>query len=148
MWKKYLFLILLIAPLTLTSCLSHKGKTGAIGGAAGGALLGQAIGGDTKGTLIGAAVGTMIGYMIGNEMDKFDQEQLNQAYESTPSRQTSSWENPDTGNRYNVTPLPAYQDQTGRDCREAEILATIDGKAEKTTTLACRDRSGRWVIQQ
>lgn len=139
---------LIITSLSLTSCMAQKGKTGALGGAAGGALIGQAIGHNTQSTLIGAAVGTMLGYMIGNEMDKFDQEQLNQAYESTPSRQTSSWVNPDTGNHYNVTPLPAYQDQTGRDCREAEILATIDGKAEKTTTLACRDNMGRWVIQK
>lgn len=148
MLKRYALISLLIIPLALTSCLSNKGKTGAVGGAAGGALIGQAIGRNTQSTLIGAAVGTMLGYMIGNEMDKFDQDQLNKAYESTPSRQTSSWVNPDNGNQYSVTPLPAYHDQSGRDCREAEILATIDGKAEKTKALACRDINGRWVIQK
>jgi len=148
MTKKYLIICLIAAPLALTSCMPQKGQTGAMGGAAGGALLGQAIGHNTQSTLIGAAVGTMLGYMIGNEMDKFDHDQLNQAYESTPSRQTSTWQNPDNGNRYSVTPQPAYQDRSGRDCREAEILATIGGKAEKTTTIACRDSEGRWVVQK
>lgn len=148
MLKKYALICLVLPSLFLPACGAQKGKTGAIGGAAGGALIGQAIGHNTQSTLIGAAVGTMLGYMIGNEMDKFDQQQLNKAYESTPSRQTSSWVNPDNGNQYAVTPLPAYHDQRGRDCREAEILATIDGKAEKTKTIACRDSDGRWVIQK
>jgi surface antigen len=117
-----------------------------MGGAAGGALVGQAIGHNTSSTLIGAAVGTMLGFMIGNSMDQYDHDQLNKAYETTPSRQTTTWANPDNGNRYAMTPQPAYQEM-GRDCRDAEILATIDGKAEKTVTKACRE-NGRWVIQQ
>ncbi len=147
MLKKYITIGLIITPLLMTSCVTNKAGTGAVGGAAGGALIGQAIGGNTQSTLIGAAVGTMLGYMIGNEMDKFDQEQLNQAYETSHSRQTTNWVNPDNGNRYAVTPQPSYQDRSGRDCREAEILATINGKAEKTVTTACRE-NGRWVIQQ
>ncbi len=147
MLKNHCVVVMLLLSLMLASCVAQKAKTGAVGGAAGGALLGQAIGHNTQSTLIGAAVGTMLGYMIGNEMDKFDQEQLGQSYETTPSRQTSRWVNPDTGNRYAVTPQPAYQDQTGRDCREAEILATINGQPEKTITKACRE-NGRWVIQQ
>ncbi len=146
MLKKIILLCLLVAPLLATSCAT-KGQTGAIGGAAGGALVGQAIGGNTEGTLIGAAVGGLLGYIIGNEMDKYDREQLNRAYEATPSRQTTNWVNPDNGNNYAVTPEPAYQDQSGRNCREAEILSTIDGKAEKTMATACRE-NGRWVIQK
>lgn len=147
MLKKYLVIALFIAPLLTTGCVPSKSSTGAMGGAAGGALLGQAIGHNTSSTLIGAAVGTMLGFMIGNSMDKYDQEQFNRAYETTPSRQTSSWANPDNGNRYTVTPQSSYQDHQGRDCRDAEILATIDGKAEKTVTKACRE-NGRWVIQK
>jgi len=147
MLKKYLASVLVVTSLLITSCVANKAGTGAVGGAAGGALLGQAIGHNTQSTLIGAAVGTVLGYVIGNEMDKNDQEQLYQAYETSPSRQTTNWVNPDTGNRYAVTPQPAYQDRSGRDCREAEILATINGKAEKTVSTACRE-NGRWVIQQ
>lgn len=146
MVKRYLLLCLILSPLLLASCVT-KGQTGALGGAAGGAVLGQIIGGDTKGTLIGAAVGGLLGYIVGNEMDKYDRDQLGQVYETTPSRQTTQWVNPDTGHRYAVTPLPSYQDRGGRNCREAEILSTIDGKAEKTMATACRE-NGRWVIQQ
>ena len=146
MLKKYLLVTLFIFPLLISSCAS-KSQTGALGGAAGGAILGQAIGGNTEGTLIGVAVGGLLGYIVGNEMDKYDQQQLNQVYETAPSRQTTNWVNPDTGNQYAVTPQNTYVDQSGRNCREAEILATIDGKAEKTMSTACRE-NGRWVIQQ
>lgn len=146
MLKKLLVLLLLFTPLFTASCAT-KGQTGALGGAAGGALLGQAIGRNTEGTLIGAAVGGMLGYIIGNEMDKYDRAQLNQAYETSPSNRTTTWVNPDTGNNYSVTPQPAYQDQSGRNCRKAEILSTIDGKPEKTIATACRE-NGQWVIQK
>jgi surface antigen len=146
MIKNYLLLFLILSPLLLNSCAT-KGQSGALGGAAGGAILGQAIGGSTEGTLIGAAVGGLLGYIVGNEMDKFDRDQMDRAYETTPSRQTTTWENPDNGHHYAVTPQPAYQDRSGRNCREAEVLATIDGKAEKTVATACRE-NGRWVVQQ
>lgn len=143
---KKLILTAALLPLLFTGCITNKAQTGAIGGAAGGAIIGQAIGHNTGGTLIGAAVGSMLGYMIGNEMDKNDKAQLNQVYETSPSRQTTAWSNPDTGNQYSVTPQPAYKDSTGQNCREAEILSTIDGKAEKTIATACRI-NGRWVLQ-
>lgn len=141
------FIYALLASFLLSSCVTNKAQTGTLGGAAGGAVVGQAIGRNTEGTLIGAAVGALLGYMVGNEMDKFDRTQMNQAYESSPSYQETKWVNPDTGNSYSVTPQPAYREaRSGRDCREAEILTTIDGKAEKTVTTACRV-DGRWVLQ-
>ncbi len=127
----------------------NKAQTGAIIGVAGGALAGQAIGRNTEGTIIGAAAGGILGYIIGNEMDKADQKRLNTVYETSPSHQTTEWQNPDTGNHYEVTPEPAYNDPySDRVCREAEILTTIDGKPEKVIATACRDENGRWVIQE
>jgi surface antigen len=146
--KKLLILVLLSS--FLISCANtgmNKGQTGAVGGAAAGALIGQAIGHDTTSTLIGAAAGGLLGYIVGNEMDKADQQRLAHTYEATPSGQTSSWVNPDTGNRYAVTPQPAYTAANNRVCREAEIIAVIDGKQEKTYTTACRDANGDWVLQ-
>ena len=147
-------LTLLLLPLmiiALTSCGDqlNKGQTGAGVGAASGAILGQAIGRSTEATLIGAAVGTMLGYIVGNEMDKYDRQELNQTYETAPSGQASSWKNPDSGNSYQVTPQPAYYPPTQPDkvCRKAEILATIDGKTEKTYTTACRNSAGQWELQ-
>jgi surface antigen len=137
--------------LALTSCAEtnnmSKGTKGALGGAAGGALIGQAIGRTTEATLIGVAVGTMLGYIVGNEMDKYDRQQLNNAYEQGKSNQPVTWVNPDTGNNYQVTPKPAYKgSSTQQVCREAEIEATIDGKPQKTVSTACRNAQGQWVL--
>ena len=71
-----IFLLITSGCATTTS----KGTSGAAIGAATGAIAGQAIGRNTTGTLIGAAVGGMLGYIVGNEMDKYDQAQLNQVY--------------------------------------------------------------------
>jgi len=137
--------------LTMMSCAEFNsmstGGKGAIGGAAGGAIIGQAIGRNTEATLIGAAVGTMLGYIVGNEMDKHDKQQLNSAFEQGPSGQPVTWVNPDSGNNYQVTPQPAYTNQsTNQLCREAEIMATIDGQPQKTKTMACRNAQGEWVL--
>ena len=139
------------AMLLMASCAEfnnmNKGQKGAIGGAAGGALIGQAIGRNTQATLIGAAVGTMLGYIVGNEMDKYDKQQLNNAYERGPSGQPVAWVNPDTGNNYEVVPQPSYTNtSTNQVCREAEITATIDGKPQKTLSTACRNSQGQWVL--
>lgn len=139
----------LIFMLVTSGCATtpSKGTTGAAIGAAAGAIAGQAIGHNTKGTLLGAAVGGMLGYIIGNEMDKYDQAQLNRVYETSPSNQQTQWVNPDTNRSYAVTPKPAYTQKSGQVCREAEILATVDGRPEKVISTACRDNDGRWVIQ-
>ncbi len=139
--------ILSLSLLLLTSCTGmNKSQQGAIGGAAGGAFIGQTIGHNTEATLIGMAVGTMLGYIVGNEMDKYDRQQLNHAYERGTSGQSTAWINPDSGNQYQITPRPAYKDANRRVCREAEIMAVIGGKREKTRTTACRDKSGHWQL--
>ncbi|MCL7486790.1 MAG: glycine zipper domain-containing protein [Desulfobulbaceae bacterium] len=149
---KNLSLTLLICSfLFLASCADSgltKGQQGAVGGAGAGALIGQMIGHNTEATLIGAAVGTMIGYIVGNEMDKYDRQQLNHVYERGVSGNTTAWVNPDNGNRYSVTPQPAYTSpRTDQPCRKAEIIALIDGKEERTYTTACRDQNGHWQLQ-
>jgi len=136
----------LMAPLASCTGQYTKGQSGAVMGAAGGAVVGQAIGRDTEATLIGAAVGTMLGYIVGNEMDKYDREQLNNVYETGPSGRQTSWRNPDSGNSYTVIPQPAVQSSSGT-CRKAEIQAIIDGRRETTYSTACRDASGRWILQ-
>lgn len=140
----------IILILATSGCAANpsRGTSGATIGAATGAIAGQAIGRSTKGTLLGAAVGGMLGYIIGNEMDKYDQAQLNQVYETSPSHQRSQWVNPDSKRSYTVTPKPAYTQPSGQVCREAEILATVDGRPEKVVSTACRDNEGRWVIQK
>lgn len=144
---KHLSVLALLSLLLLSSCAT-KGQTGAVGGAAAGALVGQAIGHNTGATLIGAAVGGLLGYIVGNEMDKYDREQLNHAYERGISNQRSAWVNPDSGNQYAVTPQPAYQNPSSHQvCRRAEIEAIIDGKPQRTYSTACRDQYGAWQLQ-
>ena len=126
--KKIVLVLLPALLIGLSSCTNtnlNKGQQGAGIGAASGALIGQAIGRDVEATLIGAAVGTMLGYIVGNEMDKYDRQELNQAYEYGASGRTTAWQNPDNGNSYQVTPQAAYTHprQIDRPCREAEILA-------------------------
>lgn len=143
--------VAIILMLITSGCATDtttKGTKGAVIGASAGAIAGQAIGHNTEGTLIGLAVGGLLGYITGNEMDKYDQAQLNRVYEASPSNKRSEWVNPDTKRSYAVTPKPAYKQSSGQICREAEIRATIDGRAEKVMSTACRDNNGRWVIQK
>jgi surface antigen len=146
--KKMYTVLLLAATIALTSCTGQvtRGQSGAGIGAAGGAIVGQAIGKSTEATLIGMAVGATLGYIVGNEMDKADRQQLNVIYERGPSGQPSSWQNPDSGNRYTVVPQPAVETPSG-PCRKAEIHAIIDGRSETTYSTACRDASGQWILQ-
>ena len=140
--------VTIIFMLLTSGCANtSQGSSGAAIGAAAGAITGQAIGHNTAGTLLGAAVGGVLGYIVGNEMDKADHARLNQVYENSPSNQRTEWVNPDTHRSYTVTPKPAYKQQSGQVCREAEILATVDGRPEKVISTACRDNAGRWVIQ-
>jgi len=148
--KKCILFLLPILAISFSSCANYnKAQQGAGIGGASGALLGQAIGRNTEATLIGAAVGTMLGYIVGNEMDKFDRRELNHAYEYGPSGQRTSWRNPDNGNYYQVVPQPAYTqpNRPQTPCRRAEILATIDGRTERTYTTACRNSAGQWELQ-
>ena len=142
------FFGLVLLASTLASCAGeyNKGQSGAVMGGIGGAVVGQAIGGSTEATLIGVAVGSMLGYIVGNEMDKYDRQQLNYVYEGGVPGQQSSWQNPDSGNRYTVIPQPIVQGSSG-PCRKAEIQAVIDGRHETTYSTACRDASGQWVLQ-
>ncbi|MCW5200141.1 glycine zipper 2TM domain-containing protein [Desulfobulbus sp. F1] len=131
-----------------SSCVgANKAQMGGVGGAAAGAIAGQAIGKNTGATLIGAVVGGTLAYMIGNEMDKYDQQQLNRAYETAPSGQAVSWNNPDNRNEYQVTPQPAYTGPNNQVCRNADILVSKNGNAPKQDSVtACRNQDGTWQI--
>ncbi len=139
-------LVLLVCSVLICSC-ANKAQTGAGGGAAAGAIAGQAIGKNTEATLIGAAIGALLGYAVGNEMDKADQLQINNAYETVPDGRSSQWVNPNTGNQFSVTPQHTYSNAAQQNCREAKILATIDGRPEKIIQRACRDEYGNWRAQ-
>ncbi len=139
-------LVVAACAVSLCSC-ANKAQTGAGAGAAVGAIAGQAIGKDTGATLVGAAIGLVLGYAAGNELDKADRARIQSAYETIPDGRTSQWVNPNTGNSFTVTPQHTYTNSMSQNCREADILVTIDGRAEKMKQTACRDQYGNWRAQ-
>jgi surface antigen len=123
-----------------------KEQTGAVLGGVAGGVLGNQIGdgrGRTAAVIGGTLVGALIGGSIGREMDENDRYRAQQALEYTPTRQSSTWTNPDSGNRYSVTPVRTYESAQG-PCREYETEAYIDGRREVVVGNACRQSDGTW----
>lgn len=117
-----------------------------VGGALGG-LVGAQVGGgrgQVAAAVAGAIVGSMIGGRIGKSMDELDRMKAAQALERTPTGNTSTWQNPDTGNSYAVTPTNTYTSDGGSPCRDYTTEAWIDGKREVIKGTACRQSDGTW----
>ncbi len=141
-------LILLVAAigLLLGGCQTTKEQQGQVIGAIAGGVLGSQIGGGsgkTAATIAGTLLGGFIGGNIGRQMDDGDRYRAGEALERTPTYESSSWQNPDTGNRYSVTPTRTYRDGT-RPCREYTTEAWIDGRKETIYGTACRQPDGSW----
>ncbi|MEO5340098.1 MAG: glycine zipper domain-containing protein [Magnetococcus sp. MYC-9] len=139
--------VALMAVPILSGC-QNMAQQGAGVGALGGGLAGSLLGNPknrAQNALIGAAVGGLVGYAVGNEMDKNDRNKLSHTLETAPSRQATTWVNPDTRAEYTVVPQPAYQSE-GRQCRQAEIASVIDGRRETVLKTACRRPDGQWEI--
>ena len=144
----FLVVGLVVSSLSLSGCAGNKAQQGAGIGALGGGLVGSLVGRSKdrgRNALIGAALGGLLGYGVGNEMDKNDQLQVNQAYESNQDNQTTRWQNPNSGRQYAVTPLSTTQ-VDGRPCRRARIEAIIDGQPQSVVKMACRNPDGTWQI--
>ncbi len=88
--------------------------------------------------------------LIRKKMDSYDREQANHVFERGLSGHTSSWTNPDQGNQYRITPLPAYQTIGKSVCRKAQIEAMLSGGEQLKTIIskACRAKNGQWRISQ
>ena len=134
------------AALALAGCETTNEQQGQVIGAIAGGLLGSQVDNGkarTAATIAGTIVGGFIGGNSGRKMDDGDRYRAGQALESTPSYQSSSWENPDTGYRYSVTPTKTYYTDS-RPCREYSTEAWIDGKRETLYGTACRQSDGSW----
>lgn len=136
--------VLLLGGCNQTMTRENTGQL--IGGIAGGVLGAQV--GDGSGRTAAIVAGTLLGAYLGGElaryMDDNDRLRANRALEYTPSNQTSSWQNPDTGYRYDVTPQRTYYED-GTPCREYSTRAWIDGREERVYGTACRSGDGTWV---
>ena len=168
--------IILITIISIASAVTaqasdhrHNDIRGVIVGAGGGALLGQAIGRNTTSTVVGTAIGSIVGYIVGTEMDRGGGYSGNVVHYNNQPVRYQHYER-DQGRRYpgndihyNNPPV-RYQHyepvvmkphpQTWRrsapqnDCREAEILGTINGRAKKIYGTVCRTPDGWQLVSQ
>lgn len=124
----------------------HQDVGTVVGGALGG-LVGAQVGGG-RGQIAAAVAGTiagaLIGGSIGKSMDQVDRMKATQSLERTPTGQTSTWQNPDSGNSYSVTPTNTYTNASGAPCRDYTTEGWIDGKREIIKGTACRQADGSW----
>ncbi len=150
MKSKLTLIVALAVTLTLAGCQNLNKSTvgGAVGGIAGG-VLGSNVGdgrGRTAAIIAGSLLGAALGSHIGAEMDELDRRRANDALETYPTGRTSSWNNPDSGAQYSVTPTRTYQ-QSSQPCREYEMDVYMDGQRDVVTGIACRNARGQWVNQ-
>ncbi len=148
--------IALAAMISLSACVTDQGQKQTLGtliGAGLGGLAGSQIGsGSGQLAAVGAGVllGGLLGSEVGKSLDKADQAYAAQTYqdslESTPTGQTTSWVNPDSGNQGSYTPTKTYQANSGQYCREFQQTITVGGKTESGYGTACRRPDGSWEI--
>lgn len=150
---------LAVTLLAMTAACSNQGNGekefwGTIIGGVAGGLIGSELGGrgdsGKVGAALGAVAGAAIGNQVGRDLDRADRTALAQAqqraFETAPSGTRTEWYNPDTGNRGWVEPQPAYQEETGRYCREYTQTIYVGGEPETGYGTACRMPDGSWKI--
>ena len=153
---KFKFALLGIAALALAGCSETVGQKQGIGtllGAVAGGVVGSQVG-DGRGKVVATGVGTLLGALIGSEigesLDRADQLAMQHATQSTletaPAGTTSTWQNPDSGNRGTITPTQTYQQNDGTYCREFQQTVTVGGQTQEAYGTACRMPDGSWQI--
>lgn len=127
---------------------SQNTAVGAVAGAVVGGVAGSAIGAGT-GQIVaigaGAVAGALVGGYIGNSMDHSDNRAACKCLNKNRTHKKTSWHNKKTGAHYSMKPtsnVMAYQGNTY--CRQFETTATISGKTESASGIACRQADGSW----
>jgi surface antigen len=145
-----IILALILTLSLLTACQTTSAQNSAAFGTLAGATLGAlTFKNKVSGAAIGGGAGLLVGYIIGNEMDKYDQTQVSNALESTPSGYSSTWTNPDTRTRYEAIPEPPRQYGNGRIERDVTLKARMaDGEYETVYAKAYRQSDGSWQLVQ
>jgi len=144
-----------LAAVLLSGCnaagpINNRTSGAIIGGVVGGAACANIGGGRGR---IAAAVactlaGAFIGGAVGQRMDETDQMKAQQAIMTNPTNEPSTWYNPSSKTKYQVTPtaLPKTYDD-GRTCREFSTKAIIGDKSETVYGTACQQADGSWQMQ-
>jgi surface antigen len=147
--KNVVLVIAVAMMVSLAGCQEIRNEQVGTGvGAVIGGVLGAQLGGGSgqlAAVAAGALLGAYLGGNVGRTMDEGDRVRTQQTLEATPTGQHSSWENPDSGNRYDVTPTRTRQDGD-RPCRDYMTDAWIDGQRETVRGTACRESDGIWQV--
>jgi surface antigen len=95
----------------------------------------------------GAAAGPMVAGEIHVGMNPVDDSCVGLALEFARNNQTVVWQNPGNGAHYQVTPISAYQQPNGPQCRQYTTVATSNGMIKTVNDTACRLPTGSWQLQ-
>ena len=158
-WKSVTYRLLggFVASLLVlgAGCASHdeepildESEAGQIIGGVAGAAAGSQVGGgsgQTVATIAGALIGAVVGERIGARMEDDDRRAAALVLEENRTGETSTWENPDTGNEFAVTPIETYE-RAGRPCRQFEFRVETDRGSDTEERTACRNNDGTWEI--
>lgn len=148
---------LAVAGVVLAGCADYNnmgnkqmigGGTGAVLGGLAGSQFGKGSG-QLVGVGVGALLGTLVGSSIGKSLDKADLAYAQQAQQraySAPLGQTINWNNPQSGNYGNITPLRDGRSTGGGYCREYSQTIYVDGRSETGRGTACQNPDGTWQI--
>lgn len=153
--RKYSVPLAVVAAVMLASgCADQRERgidesdAGQILGGVAGAAAGSQVGGGSGRTvamIAGALVGSMVGERIGARMEDDDLQQAGLALENNRTGETAAWENPDTGNEFEITPTETY-DRDGRPCREFDFRVETERGSDVQERTACRDSDGTWEV--
>ncbi len=139
-----------IVAVGLSGCSSISKQTvGSVTGSAVGGAVGSTIGkghGRTVATIGGSVAGALLGGAIGKSMDQVDKMKMNQALENSRTGQATTWNNPDSGDQYTVTPTKTYTSVDNQPCRDFTTTATIEGQRQEVNGKACRQANGKWKV--
>lgn len=141
---------LLLTLSQLAGCAITREQGGAAAGAVVGGVVGSQIGGGSGqdvATALGIIGGAIVGASLGRSFDQLDAMNTQRALETSPTNQTSSWVNPDSGNQYAITPTRTFQTSSNQYCREYQTTVTVGGEQQQGYGTACRQPDGQWQIQ-
>jgi surface antigen len=144
-----LFLVYTTGFIVGCETTTHAQQGEMIGGVIGG-VLGSQVGegrGKTAAIIIGTLAGAMIGQHVGESMDDMDRMRTAMALNDARTGQSTTWVNPDNGNRYTVTPTQTYE-QSGGPCREFRLDARVgDQTDQEVYGTACLQADGSWLVR-
>ncbi|HLJ22152.1 MAG TPA: RT0821/Lpp0805 family surface protein [Stellaceae bacterium] len=101
----------------------------------------------TASRFAGAAAGPLVAGEIHAGMTPVDDSCVGLALEFAQNNQPVVWQNPGNGAQYQVTPISAYQQPNGPQCRQYTTVATSNGMIRTVNDTACRLPTGSWQLQ-